>query len=153
MVLGLPDINQNMLDMENSGKKLKIAVLEDSSFYNKIICKKLDYYTKLLSDAKGFKYEIESYAHFDDFLRNLKADINIVFLDYYLGEGVTAIDVMDVIQKKCANCKIVIISQSSNPFTAEKTLSNGAAAFIYKDKDALEKSCYFVEEFTNVNFS
>lgn len=153
MVLGLSTINQNTLYMENSGKKLKIAVLEDSSFYNKIICKKLAHYTKILADAKGFKYEIESYAHFDDFLRNLKADINIVFLDYYLGEGVTAIDVMNVIHKKCTDCKIVIISQSSNPSTIERTIDNGAVAFIYKDKDALEKSCYFVEEFINVNFS
>jgi DNA-binding NarL/FixJ family response regulator len=60
---------------------------------------------------------------------------------------------MNVIQKRCANCKIVIISQSSDPYTADKTIGNGAAAFIYKDKDALEKSCYFVEEYANVNFS
>jgi hypothetical protein len=71
--------------MKNSDKKLKIAVLEDNSFYNKIICKKLDYYTKLLADAKGFRYEIESYAHFDDFLRNLKSDINIVFFRLLFG--------------------------------------------------------------------
>ncbi len=139
--------------MEPKKNLLKIAVLDDSDFYNRIITKQLESYTQGLSIEKNFDFNIESYAHADDFIRNLKDDIDIAFVDYYLGSGVTGFDVLQIINKKCKHCKVVIISQARNELTTIKTLSNGASAFILKDKNALAKTCFFVEHEINKKFS
>lgn len=139
--------------MEKRKKKLKITVLDDSSFYNRIVSKQLESYTHALSLDRGFDYSISSYAHADDFLRNLKPDTNIAFVDYYLGNGVTGDQVMKQIHQKCDNCKVVIISQARNKLSAVDTIIDGATAFIYKDINALAKSCFFVEHYANTNYS
>lgn len=138
--------------MEPKKNILKIAILDDSDFYNRIITKQLESYTKGLSLEKNFEFNIESYAHADDFIRNLKDDIDIAFVDYYLGSGVTGFDVLQLIKKKCNDCKVVIISQARNELTTIKTLSNGAAGFIFKDKNALANTCFFVEHEVNKKF-
>ncbi len=138
--------------MKKQTKDLRIAVLDDSSFYNKLISKQIESYTHGLALDRGFEFNIESYAHSDDFLRNLKPETDIAFVDYYLGNGVNGGDIMKLIQQKCENCKIVIISQARNTKTIVETLSNGASAFIYKDNKALAKTCFFVEHFANTHY-
>lgn len=137
--------------MKKQKKELKIAVLDDSSFYNRIVSKQLESYTSALAMDRNFNFTINSYAHADDFLRNLKPDVNIAFIDYYLGNGVTGVEVMKSIHQKCDDCKVVIISQARNKLSAVDTILEGASAFIYKDKSALAKSCFFVEHYTNTN--
>lgn len=133
--------------MKTENQNIRIVVLDDSDFYNRLLTRQLESYTRAISKATDFKFSIESYAHADDCIRNLKFDTDIAFLDYYLGNGVTAQDVIREIRKNCNNCKVVVVSKTRNAFTEGKSLEQGASAFLFKlDKYTLQKSCFFVDE-------
>lgn len=142
-----------MTTLMEQKKEFKIAVLEDSEFYNSILTKQLEHYTSTITIEKGYKFYIQSYISSDDCLRNIKPDIDIVFLDYYLGNGVTASEVLKKIKQKCKDCKIIIISQEKTIKTAMRTISDGAIEFIYKDVYALPKSCFIVEDIINGKYA
>jgi DNA-binding NtrC family response regulator len=126
--------------------KIKIIVVEDNEFYNSMLSRQLEYSAKALKDYKAYDYEILSYTSVKDCLRNISDDINIAFLDYYLGEGFTAFDVMEKIKEKCPKCKIIIISRTEDELTASKLISNGAMEFLAKDKNAFLQSGYILED-------
>lgn len=133
--------------MKTEKREIRIVVLDDSDFYNKLLTRQLESYTRTVSEHTNYRFSIESYVHADDCLRNLKEDTDIAFLDYYLGDGITAQDIMTEIKKKCDNCKVVIVSKAQNILTTDRTLQEGAAAFLYKlDKEALQKTCFFVDD-------
>ena len=130
-------------------RQFKIVVLEDNEFYNTILTRQLKNYTDELESDKHCTFDIESYTNAGDCIRNLKPDTDIAIIDYYLGESKNAMDMLKVIRQKCSNCKVVIISQFKNIKTYYETLNNGAYHFIFKDKQALAKSCYVIEDIIN----
>jgi response regulator of citrate/malate metabolism len=135
--------------MKKLRKQFKIVVLEDNEFYNTILTRQLKNYTDELESDKNCSVDIESYTSANDCIRNLKADTDIAIIDYYLGESKNALDILKVIREKCNHCKVVIISQFKNIKTYYETLNNGAYHFIFKDKQALAKSCYVIEDIIN----
>src|SRR4051812_27253571 len=92
-------------------KIIRIAVLEDNAFYNRIFSEKLRFYIETISREKAFDFVIESYIHVEDFLSNLKLDTDIAFIDYYLENNVTGLEMINKIKSKCPECKIIILSQ------------------------------------------
>ncbi|MFZ5554398.1 MAG: response regulator [Bacteroidota bacterium] len=135
--------------MKRKKQIFKIVVLEDSSFYNNILTRQLEYYTNAIAMDKKCEFNIQSFTSSVDFVRNLQPDIDIAFVDYYLGNGVTGSQIIREIKKVCKNCKIIIISQSRSMRTGTMTLTEGAKDYIYKDKHALSKSCFIVEDIVN----
>ncbi len=130
-----------------------VIVLEDSAFFNDILTRQLQNYTDAIAADKNFSYDIQSYTNVNDCLRNLKAETDIAFLDYYLSDSINAIDVMKKIQKKCDDCKIIVLSQIRNIKTSLQTINEGAADFISKDRFALARCCYILEEVINERLS
>ncbi|MBA2612742.1 MAG: response regulator [Bacteroidetes bacterium] len=125
-----------------------VVVLEDNDFYNRVLTHQLQNYGDTIALDKHFSFEIQSYTNSTDCLRNLKPETDIAFLDYYLNES-NALDVMKKIQKKCSDCKIIILSQIQNMRTSLQTISEGASDFISKDRNALARCCYILEEIIN----
>ncbi|MBI1288001.1 MAG: response regulator [Flavobacteriales bacterium] len=133
--------------MKTENHNIRIVVLDDSDFYNRLLTRQLQSYTRAIAQATDFRFDIESYVHADDCIRNLKSDTDIAFLDYYLGNGITAQDVIREIRRNCNKCKVVVVSKTRNAFTEGKSLEQGASAFLYKlDRYTLQKSCFFVDE-------
>lgn len=133
--------------MKTENQNIRIVVLDDSDFYNHLLTRQIQSYTRAVAEHTDYRFAIESYAHADDCIRNLKSDTDLAFLDYYLGNGVTAQDVIRQIKRKCNNCKIVVVSKTQNAFTEGRSLEKGASAFLHKlDKYTLQKTCFFVDE-------
>ncbi len=135
--------------MKNLKKQFKIVVLEDNEFYNTMLTHRLKNYTNEMQLNKGCSFNIESYTSVGDCIRNLKPDTDIAIIDYYLGESKNALDMLKLIKEKCINCKVIIISQFKNIKTYYQTLNQGAYHFIFKDYNALTKSCYVIEDIIN----
>lgn len=125
-----------------------VVVLEDNNFYNNILTRQLQNYTENIALEKHFSFDIQSYTSANDCIRNLKPETDIAFVDYYLNES-NALEVMRKIQKRCDDCKIIIISQIKNIKTSLQTFSEGASDFISKDRNALARCCYILEEIIN----
>ncbi len=135
--------------MKKLKKQFKIIVLEDNEFYNTILTRQLKNYTNEMELGNNYSFDIESYTNASDCLRNLKPDTDIAIVDYYLGESKNALDILKAIKATCNNCKVIIISQFKNIKTYYQTLNEGAYHFIFKDRNALSKSCFAVEDIIN----
>jgi DNA-binding NtrC family response regulator len=132
--------------MKSLSKQFKIVVLEDNEFYNTILTKHLKNHINELELGKEVSFDVESYTNANDCVRNLKPDTDIAIVDYYLGENKNALDILKTIKEKCDHCKVIIISQFKNLKTYYQTLNEGAYHFIFKDRNALSKSCNTVED-------
>lgn len=131
-----------------SQKNFRIIVLEDNEFYNRLLTKQLQNYTDIISAQKNYSFEINSYLHTVDCLTNLKEDTDIAFVDFYL-DNITGLEVIKKIKEKSPDCKIIIISQVQNVNTTRNTISEGAFEYIFKDRNALARSCFILEDIIN----
>lgn len=129
-----------------TNNQFKIVVLEDNDFYNQLLTRQLENYTSEIAKDKGYIFDISSYTNATDFLKNLKTDTDIAFVDYYLGDNKNGLEVLKIVKQKCPDCKVVVISRENNLKTSFQTLNEGAYTFIYKDQGALIESCVLVEE-------
>jgi len=127
--------------------QLKIAIIDDSVFYNRLVTHQLKNYVKALEIDYGFGFEIQSYTDAKEFENNLTSNLDFVFTDYFLGDHKTAKDIIALTQSNCNACTVVVISQIRNTETSIDTLEQGAAKFILKDKKTLEKTCFFLTDF------
>jgi len=130
--------------MRNLKRQFKIVVLEDNEFYNTMLTRQLKKFTDELGIERGYDFEIDSYTNAHDCIRNLKSETDIAILDYYLGESMNALEILQKIKEKCSHCKVIIISQFRNIKTYYQTLNQGAYHFIFKDGNALSNSCMVV---------
>lgn len=124
----------------------KIVIMEDNDFYNKIVSRYLKNYLDNLALSKGFTFDMQSFTSYDDFARNFTTDTTVVLTDYYLNDGYNALHVLEQVRKLDSSAKVVVLSQMQNMFTSIYPLLEGACEFIHKDKKALEKSAYVIEE-------
>lgn len=131
-------------------KKIKITILDDSEFYNRLLTKQLTNYTDVIAAQKNIFFEISSFINTVDFIANFKSDTDIAFVDFYLG-NTTALEIIDRIKSKSSDCKIIVISQLRNTNTSIQTINKGAFEYIQKDPNALAKSCFIVEDIINSN--
>jgi DNA-binding NtrC family response regulator len=122
-----------------------IIILDDNDFYNKILTLQVKRFTEEMQLEKGYSFDIRSYTHASDCLRNLQADIDIAIVDFYLGES-NALSVIKVIKEKCEDCKVVIVSKANNIRSYYENLNEEAYHFIYKDNKTLSECCFIVEE-------
>jgi len=125
--------------------KFKIVILEDNLFYNKLLKKQMDDYFENLGVLTNCVFSIKTYTNTRDFLNNISADTDVVLLDFYLGDGETALKVMEEIKKKNRNCKVIIISGIKNIDSYHKTSWMGAVDFIAKDRTAPLRACRIIE--------
>jgi DNA-binding NarL/FixJ family response regulator len=129
-------------------KIIGITILDDSEFYSRLLLRQLRNYTDIISAQREIVFEINSFINPTDFINNLRKDTDIVFIDFYLG-NTTAMDLIETIKKQCTNCKIIVISQVRNELTSLETIKKGAIEYIYKDQNALARSCFIVEDLIN----
>jgi len=132
--------------MKSNNRTVKILVIEDNEFFNQLLTMRLKNYIDPIADEQQLDLQVNSYTDPKEALKNIGDDIDIVFLDYYLGEVVTGMEIMKSIKKKCDSCDIIIISQVKSLQTSLVTLLEGASEFILKDKNAITKSCYVARE-------
>jgi DNA-binding NtrC family response regulator len=132
--------------MKQEKKIFRILVLEDNEIFNDLLSKQLEQYTSSLAMHKSCLFDIQSFTSSSDCLRNLKNDTDIAFVDYYLENGVTGSDILKKIKEKCWDCKVIIISRVKSSKTSITAISEGAMDFIFKDINALPKSCFIVED-------
>jgi hypothetical protein len=127
---------------------IRVVILEDSDFFNRLLTRQLENYSETISDKQNCEFEIKSYTSKYDFLRHLRENTDIAFLDYYLENGETVHDLLEYISLKCSGCKVVLISEEKS---TDVSGENGKAAveYIKKDVNALPKACFVFNDIVN----
>ncbi len=126
--------------MSPENKKIRIAVVEDNELYNHLLTVGLKSHIKSLP-IKEIDFEVKSYTNPTKALEEIDGNIDIVFLDYFLGEKITGMDLLRHIKQLNPYCQVIIISQVRNTQTAILPLVEGATEFILKDASAITLSC------------
>ena len=129
--------------MEN--KHFKIALIEDNEFYNNIFAQKLQFYLDSLKFELGFTYQLDTYINAEKAMDLLPIDIDLIFLDYYLGNDRNAPYYLSKINERYPLCEVVVISQHVFFTTKLLIMLQGATACIPKSQYAFLKSCSIVE--------
>ena len=124
----------------------KIMILESNEFSNKLLTKHIKNYIDPIAVSEGFTYELFSYTTFNDCSLNLNEDIDFILCDYYLNDGYSAINLLELINKFPKRVRVVVISKTQDLETSMRTLTKGAVEFISKDRDTLHKSGQILEE-------
>lgn len=128
---------------------IKIAIVDDSAFYSSILKRQIENTMNHLASDNHVKYEVSVYTSSTDFLNNHPGNQDIVFLDYYLDDGLNALDVLEEINPLRNGIKVAMISNFDNYFTAHKAMAKGAMTFIQKDNELLLHTSDFLDYVVN----
>jgi DNA-binding NarL/FixJ family response regulator len=89
-------------------------------------------YTYLLNKQPGFTV-INSYASAEAALKNIEQDAADVFLLDISLTGMSGIDALDEIKKRCPRSYIIMLTVYEDPDMVFKTLSKGASGYLTKN--------------------
>lgn len=118
-------------------KTIKIVVVEDDLYFNKVLTK----YISTLCDEKVYNkvhFDIKSYTNAHDFIEEMDDETNILILDYYLvnlkeTDILTGGDVLEEINKHCTNCEVIMVSSQKSEAIKEDLKSKGINEYIDKN--------------------
>ncbi len=108
---------------------MKIFVVEDDKFYNKLI----EHHLKLNPD-----FEIQTFYNGQDFLDKLHENPKIISLDFSLPD-MTGHDVLAKVKNYDPRIEVVVISGQDDIPTAVKLIKEGAYDYITKDENIKER--------------
>lgn len=116
---------------------IKIAIVEDDAFFRKSLTK----YMETLCDRKlhsGYDFDIKSFGEAETAIQELEDDLDIMVLDYYFfhemnGEQLTGEDVLMTVKKHCPNCKVILMSEQTDPSVAVRLIEKGIYEYIDKN--------------------
>ncbi len=110
-------------------KPLKIFVVEDNEWYNKILV-----YTLSLNPD----YEVKSFFNGKDFLNCLNESPDVVTLDYRLPD-ITGLEVLKRIRQENSDVQVILISEQGDIDTVVSLLKHGAYDYITKSDDIKDR--------------
>jgi hypothetical protein len=127
-------------------KKLKIAIVEDHNFYNKIIQEQVSG----LCATKGcnnFKFEVTSLDNVNDLFSNGKAAYQAVIFDNHYNNnkhvpGYNPQEIIDQIRLKNGNCFFITISGYREMNISANLYQDGELTFIYSKQSALKNESH-----------
>jgi PleD family two-component response regulator len=121
--------------------KFRIAVVEDNELYNHLLSTGLKNHIKSLPNDNKLNIQVDSYTKAKNAFSELDESVDMVFLDYYLEDSITGLEILKKVKRLNPDCKVIIISQINNSKTSLDTLREGANDFIYKDPMTITTSC------------
>jgi CheY-like chemotaxis protein len=127
-----------------SENTFRILVVEDSELFNQLLTNQLKWYAGEIIYTKGLDIEIVSYKSVEQCLANLQEGVDVAFVDYYLNDGKTAMDIIGKIREINLDCRIFIVSQTREVKSHVDLLR--PIEFLYKDQYSLPRICFITEE-------
>jgi DNA-binding NtrC family response regulator len=122
-----------------SEKPIKIYVVEDSEWYNKLLVHTL---------SLNPDYEVKSFSNGKDFLLSLYESPDIVTLDYRLPD-ISGLEILKRIKQENADIQVILISEQDEIGTAVTLLKHGAYDYITKSEDIKERLLNTVQNIRN----
>lgn len=112
-----------------TGRPLKIFVVEDSEWYNKVLV-----YTLSLNPD----YEVKSFFNGRDFLNSLNELPDIVTLDYKLPD-ISGLEILKRVKQENNDTQVILVSEQGDINTVVNLLKMGAYDYITKSDDIKDR--------------
>jgi len=120
-----------------SSGSLSIQVLDDNPFYATFLEHQLKQYFKTHFEEYG-EVSITSYTTTEDYFAALPSSGSAIsIIDFYLGDGITGIELLPEIKKRSAGCRVIIMTTENNLEALANCLDTNVAGFVFKDESTV----------------
>lgn len=117
---------------------LSIQVLDDNPFYATLLEHQLIQHIREHFQADAAHIQVHSYTNYVEYLQDLPMSDSISLIDFYLGDGMTGIDLLEAIQAQSSYCKVIIMTNENNLHVLPSCIETGAAGFVFKDDTTVD---------------
>ena len=121
----------------NNSNNLAIQVLDDNPFYATFLEHQINRYVEKHFPDVSDRITVSSYNECDEYLAAIPANGSISLIDYYLGNGVVGVDLLDRIRERSPECRVIIMTTENNLEALADCLDTSVAGFVFKDENTI----------------
>jgi hypothetical protein len=135
---------------------INVLVIEDNEYYNNLLSNAIKQRVSALLFKGKYQLVLRSVTDANEYLRKLRSGEfeckdTIVFVDYYLGNGINASHVISLLKEYECDPMVVLLSQSRE--IREKTNEFQFDYFVEKDNLAPALCSLYLKQFIENRFS
>jgi len=137
-------------------KVINVLVIDDNEYYNKLLSDAIKKsISTSLPDSK-YKLVLHSFTDANEYIRKIKSEEikcndGIVFIDYYLGNGINAAHIIKLLKDYSCDTMVVLLSQSNT--IKEKSKLVNCDYFVVKDSLAPALCCLYLKQYVENKYS
>ena len=113
-------------------------MLDDNPFYATLLEHQIEQHIREHFQNDAERIRVQSYTDYRQYLEELPLSHSLSLIDFYLGDGVTGIDLMQAIRKQSSYCKVIIMTNENNLHVLPACLETGVSGFVFKDDTTVE---------------
>jgi hypothetical protein len=137
-------------------KTINVLVIEDNEYYNNMLSNAIQQSVSSFLFKGKHQLVIRSFTDANEYIRKIKSkelecNDTIVFVDYYLGEGINASHIIRVLKENSCDTMVVLLSQS--PDVKEKSSLIPYDYFVVKDDYAPALCSMYLKQYIENKYS
>jgi hypothetical protein len=137
-------------------KTINVLVIEDNEYYNNMLSNAIQQTVNSLLFKGKHQLVLRSFTDANEYIRRIKSKEldckdTIVFVDYYLGNGINAAHIIKLLKEHSCDTMVVLLSQSKA--VKEKSSQIPYDYFVVKDHLAPALCCLYLKQYIENKFS
>jgi len=135
---------------------INVLVIDDSEYYNNLLSNVIQQRVSSLLFKGKYQLVLRSVTDANDYVKKIESGVldcrnTIVFVDYYLGKGINASHIINVLKEHRCDPMVILISQSRE--VREKNKEFHFDYFVEKDNLAPALCSLYLKQFIENRFS
>ncbi len=135
---------------------INVVVIEDDEYYNNLISNALHQAISPLLFKGRFRLVIRSFTSAAEYMKKIRSgelscDHTVVFIDYYLGNGITADHVVKLLKDLSGDISVILLSQAKS--VREKIHEMSYDYFVLKDRFAPALCSLYLQQYVENKYS
>jgi CheY-like chemotaxis protein len=137
-------------------KVINVLVIDDNEYYNKLLSDAIQQSISSTLPERKYKLILRSFTDAYEYIRQIKSEEiecndSIVFIDYYLGNGINAAHIIKLLKEYSCDTMVVLLSQSN--IIKEKSKLLNCDYFVVKDNLAPALCCLYLKQYVENKYS
>lgn len=137
-------------------QKINVLVIEGDEYYNNLLSNAIQQSVNPFLEKGKYQLILRSFTNAGDFIRKIKSgelecNNSAVFINYYLGEGITAPQVIGLMMELTGDPMVVLLSQSKT--VREKIKQVPHDYFVVKDRFAPALCSLYMQQYIENKYS
>jgi DNA-binding NtrC family response regulator len=137
-------------------KTINVLVLEDNEYYNNALSNAIQQSLNPMLASGNYQLVLRSFTNATEYIRKIKSkelecNYTAVFVDYYLGDGINAGHVIELIKEHSGDALVVLLSQEKT--VREKSDYVSYDYFVVKDKFAPALCGLYLQQYIENKYS
>ena len=136
--------------------KINVLIIEDNEYYSNLLANAIHQSLNPFLERGDFQLVLHTFTNAPEYIKKVesgkvKCDYNAVFIDYFLGEGINADNVINKLKEKSCDAMIVLLSQSKE--LREKFDFVSYNYFVVKDRFAPSLCGLYLQQYIEDKYS